>query len=146
MSFEELGISSWLQKTLIDCKISEPTPVQCACIEPALEGRDVLACAKTGSGKTAAFALPILEKLALDPYGVFAVVLTPTRELASQIADQFKLFGTNMKVRVELVTGGIDQTTQRSVKNPATLGHTVGASLFAQLPLINCADKDTTTV
>ena len=75
-------------------------------------GRDILACSKTGSGKTASFALPILERLAEDPYGVFAVVLTPTRELASQIADQFKLFGTNMNVRVELVTGGMDQNRQ----------------------------------
>jgi len=75
-------------------------------------GRDILACSKTGSGKTASFALPILERLAEDPYGVFAVVLTPTRELASQIADQFKLFGTNMNVRVELVTGGMDQNKQ----------------------------------
>ena len=75
-------------------------------------GRDILACSKTGSGKTASFALPILQKLSEDPYGVFCVVLTPTRELASQIADQFKLFGTNLKVRVELVTGGQDQTKQ----------------------------------
>lgn len=113
MSFEELGISPWLLKTLVDCKLDSPTEVQAACIKPTLDGQDILACAKTGSGKTAAFALPILEKLSIDPYGVFAVVLTPTRELASQIADQFKLFGTNMKVRVELVTGGMDQTQQR---------------------------------
>jgi ATP-dependent RNA helicase DDX49/DBP8 len=113
MTFAELGLSVWLQKTLEDCKLDSPTDVQSACISPILEGKDILACAKTGSGKTAAFALPILEKLSVDPYGVFAVVLTPTRELASQIADQFKLFGTNIKVRVELVTGGMDQTKQR---------------------------------
>lgn len=112
MSFSELGISKWLLKTLDDCKILSPTEVQKACIKPTLEGRDILACSKTGSGKTASFALPILERLAEDPYGVFAVVLTPTRELASQIADQFKLFGTNMNVRVELVTGGMDQNKQ----------------------------------
>lgn len=113
MSFEDLGLSPWLLKTLSDCKLETPTDVQSACIAPALEGRDILACAKTGSGKTAAFALPILEKLSIDPYGVFAIILTPTRELASQIADQFKLFGNNIKVRVELVTGGSDQTKQR---------------------------------
>lgn len=112
MSFSELGISKWLLKTLDDCKILSPTEVQKACIKPTLEGRDILACSKTGSGKTASFALPILERLAEDPYGVFAIVLTPTRELASQIADQFKLFGTNMNVRVELVTGGMDQNKQ----------------------------------
>ena len=71
-----------------------------------------MACSKTGSGKTAAFALPILEKLAEDPYGVFAVVLTPTRELALQISEQFKLFGKGVNVRVELITGGMDSTTQ----------------------------------
>ena len=76
------------------------------------KGRDILACSKTGSGKTAAFALPILEKLAEDPYGVFAVVLTPTRELALQISEQFKLFGKGVNVRVELITGGMDSTTQ----------------------------------
>ena len=81
-------------------------------MQPTLEGRDILACSKTGSGKTAAFALPILEKLAEDPYGVFCVVLTPTRELALQISEQFKLFGKGMNVRVELVTGGMDSTTQ----------------------------------
>ena len=77
-----------------------------------VKGRDILACSKTGSGKTAAFALPILEKLAEDPYGVFAVVLTPTRELALQISEQFKLFGKGVNVRVELITGGMDSTTQ----------------------------------
>jgi len=112
MSFSELGISPWLIKTLDDCGLKNPTPVQSECIVPTLEGRDILACSKTGSGKTASFALPILQKLSEDPYGVFCVVLTPTRELASQIADQFKLFGTNLKVRVELVTGGQDQTKQ----------------------------------
>ena len=76
------------------------------------QGRDILACSKTGSGKTAAFALPILEKLAEDPYGVFGVVLTPTRELALQISEQFKLFGKGVNVRVELVTGGMDSTAQ----------------------------------
>merc|ERR1711892_1307812 len=85
---------------LAECAITAPTEVQRACIQPTLEGRDILACSKTGSGKTAAFALPILEKLAEDPYGVFGVVLTPTRELALQISEQFKLFGKGVNVRV----------------------------------------------
>ena len=112
MTFEDLGLSKWLVKTLSDCAITSPTDVQSATMQPTLEGRDILACSKTGSGKTAAFALPILEKLAEDPYGVFCVVLTPTRELALQISEQFKLFGKGMNVRVELVTGGMDSTTQ----------------------------------
>jgi len=112
MSFGDLGISEWLLKTLKECGITEPSPVQLACIGPTLEGKDILACSKTGSGKTASFALPILQKLSEDPYGVFGVVLTPTRELALQISDQFKLFGVNLNVRVELVTGGVDSTNQ----------------------------------
>ena len=73
--FTELGISEWLVSTLKEIGITKPTEVQSACIEPALNGRDVLACSKTGSGKTAAFALPVLQKLSEDPYGVFCVVL-----------------------------------------------------------------------
>ena len=84
MSFGDLGISEWLLKTLKECGITEPSPVQSACIGPTLDGKDILACSKTGSGKTASFALPILQKLSEDPYGVFCVVLTPTRELALQ--------------------------------------------------------------
>lgn len=112
MSFGDLGISEWLLKTLKECGITEPSAVQSACIGPTLDGKDILACSKTGSGKTASFALPILQKLSEDPYGVFGVVLTPTRELALQISDQFKLFGINLNVRVELVTGGVDSTNQ----------------------------------
>ena len=69
-------------------------------------GRDCIGCAKTGSGKTAAFALPILQKLSEDPYGIYALVLTPTRELAFQIGDQFKALGKPIQVRVTVVTGG----------------------------------------
>lgn len=69
-------------------------------------GKDCIGCAKTGSGKTAAFALPILHRLSEDPYGIFALVLTPTRELAFQIGDQFKALGKPMNVRVTVITGG----------------------------------------
>lgn len=71
-----------------------------------LTGKDCIGCAKTGSGKTAAFALPILHRLSEDPYGIFALILTPTRELAFQIGDQFKALGKPMNVRVTVVTGG----------------------------------------
>lgn len=65
--------------------INKPTPIQQHCIIPILEGRDCVGAAKTGSGKTFAFALPILQKLSDDPYGIFALVLTPTHELAYQV-------------------------------------------------------------
>ncbi len=70
-------------------------------------GRDVIGRAKTGSGKTAAFAVPILQELALDPFGIFALVLTPTRELAFQIADQFKALGLPLSLETAVVVGGL---------------------------------------
>src|SRR5690242_8939598 len=69
-------------------------------------GADVLGRAKTGSGKTAAFALPILQKLSQDPFGIFAIVLTPTRELAFQIAEQFRAFGATFGLKDTVVVGG----------------------------------------
>jgi ATP-dependent RNA helicase DDX49/DBP8 len=73
----------------------------------------VIGCAHTGSGKTACFALPILEKLAKDPFGIFGICLTPTRELAYQIAEQFKVFAAqNLNLRVAVITGGIDMMKQ----------------------------------
>ena len=84
-SFEDLGLAKSL---LVSCRALElrhPTRVQFGCIPPILKGRDVVACARTGTGKTGAFALPILSKLSMDPYGNFALVLSPTRELAFQV-------------------------------------------------------------
>ncbi|CAN0009958.1 unnamed protein product, partial [Discosporangium mesarthrocarpum] len=72
-----------------------------------MNGKDVLGCAETGSGKTAAFALPILHELSKDPYGIFAVVLTPTRELAVQISEQFGALGALMGLRQAVVIGGV---------------------------------------
>lgn len=66
--------------------IHQPTPIQINCIPHILAGGDCIGCAKTGSGKTLAFALPILQKLCEDPYGIFAVIVTPTRELAFQVS------------------------------------------------------------
>ena len=66
-----------------------------------------MGCAKTGSGKTAAFALPILQKISMDPYGIFCLVLTPTRELAYQIADQFRVLGKPIGLRDSVIVGGM---------------------------------------
>ena len=66
--------------------IKKPTPIQENCIPAILDGKDCVGCAKTGSGKTLAFALPIVQKLSEDPYGIFALILTPTRELAFQVS------------------------------------------------------------
>ena len=78
-SFKELGLSPWLLQALGGVNIREPTDIQANCITPILKGRDIIGSAQTGSGKTAAFALPILQKFSEDPYGVYAVILTPTR-------------------------------------------------------------------
>ncbi|XP_031557793.1 probable ATP-dependent RNA helicase DDX49 isoform X2 [Actinia tenebrosa] len=92
--------------------IKKPTEIQINCVPPIIAGRDCIGCAKTGSGKTAAFALPILQKLCEDPYGIFAVVLTPTRELALQIADQFKVLGQPIGLKSCVIIGGMDMMKQ----------------------------------
>ncbi|KAJ2356096.1 putative RNA helicase [Coemansia sp. RSA 2618] len=110
--FSDLGLDSWLTETLRAMSINEPTEIQRACIGPILKGRDVIGGAKTGSGKTAAFALPILQALSEDPFGVFAVVLTPTRELAVQIAEQFGVLGKGVNLRVTVAIGGVSMVDQ----------------------------------
>ena len=89
-----------------------PTPVQRACIPAALAGRDCIGIAHTGSGKTAAFALPLLQHLAAEPYGVFALVMTPTRELAVQIGEQFRALSAGFTLRVAVCVGGEDAGRQ----------------------------------
>ena len=78
-TFKALGLNDWLCGVCQSLGMARPTQVQQGCVPAILSGRDVIGLAQTGSGKTAAFALPILQKLASDPYGVFATVLTPTR-------------------------------------------------------------------
>lgn len=78
-TFKSLGVTDWLCNVCKSLGITKPTQVQVGCIPAILEGKDVIGTAQTGSGKTAAFALPILQQLAHDPYGVYALVLTPTR-------------------------------------------------------------------
>ncbi|KAF8897484.1 P-loop containing nucleoside triphosphate hydrolase protein [Infundibulicybe gibba] len=111
-SFASFGISQPLQDALAAMSIRTPTEVQIACIPPLLAGRDCIGNAKTGSGKTIAFALPILHKLSQDPYGIFALVLTPTRELAFQISEQFAVLGSSLNARTAVVVGGMDMMAQ----------------------------------
>ena len=112
-TFEEMGVSKWILHQLDGLGIRQPSAVQAACIPAVLAGRDCVGIAKTGQGKTLAFAVPILQQLAVDPYGVFAVVLTPTRELAAQIGDSFRSLGrAGMNLREVVVTGGRDTIKQ----------------------------------
>nr|CAG31485.1 hypothetical protein RCJMB04_6o15 [Gallus gallus] len=111
-AFRELGLAPWLVEQARQMGLSRPTPVQASCIPPILQGRDCLGCAKTGSGKTAAFVLPVLQVLSEDPYGIFCLVLTPTRELAYQIAEQFRVLGKPLGLKDCVVVGGLDMVAQ----------------------------------
>lgn len=89
MNFADLGLSEALLKALIDQEYTTPTPIQAQAIPPILQGKDIMASAQTGTGKTAGFTLPLLQKLAMQPRATGnhtrALVLTPTRELAAQV-------------------------------------------------------------
>ncbi|ORX64447.1 P-loop containing nucleoside triphosphate hydrolase protein [Linderina pennispora] len=104
-SFADLGLDPWLVDTLGAMSISEPTEIQRACIPPILVGHDAIGGAKTGSGKTAAFASRSCRSL-------FALVLTPTRELAYQIAEQFNVLGKGVNIKVTVAIGGMDMVKQ----------------------------------
>lgn len=112
-TFSDLGLCDWVCKSALSMGFRRPTDIQKACIPAVLEGRDVMGCAETGSGKTAAFALPILQDLSQDPYGIFCVVLTPTRELALQISEQFNALGAPMALRTTVIIGGVSIMDQR---------------------------------
>ncbi|XP_078437125.1 RNA helicase 36 [Wolffia australiana] len=112
LTFADLGLCNWAIATCKELKMKRPTPVQQHCIPRILAGDDVLGLAETGSGKTAAFALPILQRLAEDRFGVFALVVTPTRELAYQLAMQFRALGSSLEVKCAVVVGGLDMITQ----------------------------------
>ncbi|KAH0817653.1 hypothetical protein GEV33_005138 [Tenebrio molitor] len=106
-SFKDLELNPWLVRQCASIGVKTPTPIQTNCIPQILKGKDCIGAAKTGSGKTLAFALPIIQKLCEDPYGIFALILTPTRELAYQIADQFAVMGKAMNLRHCVIVGGM---------------------------------------
>ncbi|GJN33207.1 hypothetical protein PR202_gb21780 [Eleusine coracana subsp. coracana] len=111
-TFADLGLSQWLVDSCDALGMRRPTAVQRRCIPRALAGEDVLGIAETGSGKTAAFALPILHRLGEDPYGVAALALAPTRELAAQLAEQFRALGAQLGLRCLAAIGGFDSLAQ----------------------------------
>jgi len=112
-SFSELNLSPSLKERLITAKFSTPTPVQAAAIPQALEGKDVIATAQTGTGKTLAFLLPIMEKLG-QPHtpGIAALVLVPTRELAMQVVAQYNALRSKQSQPAGLVVGGLPEGRQ----------------------------------
>ncbi|KDN36795.1 hypothetical protein RSAG8_10577, partial [Rhizoctonia solani AG-8 WAC10335] len=111
-TFDSLGLITPLLDALKQVGYSKPTDIQVGVIPHALEGKDVIGVAETGSGKTAAFALPILQKLWDEPRGLFACILAPTRELAYQISQQFEALGSAIGVRCATIVGGMDMMSQ----------------------------------
>ncbi len=121
MGFEHLGLCDSIVRAADKAGYETPTPIQTKSIPPILEGRDMLGCAQTGTGKTAAFAMPILHTLSSTEASgktkrsrrpIRALVLSPTRELAAQIGDSFRVYGKRTKIRQTVVFGGVSQHPQ----------------------------------
>ena len=115
MKFKNLGLAPDLLRAVEDAGYDAPTPIQREAIPPALEGRDVLGCAQTGTGKTAAFSLPLLQRLdksAGDVAALRALVLTPTRELAAQIGASFETYGKHLDLWHTVIFGGVKEKPQ----------------------------------
>ncbi len=117
IKFEDLPLAESLQRTLRKQDYTTPTPIQAQSIPAQLEGRDLIGCAQTGTGKTAAFALPILHHISESPKPLRrgrarTLVLTPTRELAIQVGKSFSTYGANLRLRHALVYGGVSQRPQ----------------------------------
>ncbi|GGH13612.1 DEAD/DEAH box helicase [Paenibacillus segetis] len=128
MTFKELNIIPAILKALSNENYTKPTPIQEQAIPPVLAGRDLLGCAQTGTGKTAAFAVPIIQLLSQQQSGkpnhrhVRSLILTPTRELALQIIDSFQAYGKYTGLRCCAVFGGVSQISQeRSLKQGADI-------------------------
>jgi len=118
MSFETFGLRPEILRAVAEKNYTVPTPIQVKAIPFVLEGKDLLGCAQTGTGKTAAFALPILHRLQASPRNgngrrpIRTLVLTPTRELASQIAESFGAYGKYTGLKHAIVFGGVNQHPQ----------------------------------
>ena len=106
MRFDELALDERIAASIAELGFEETTPIQAEAITPLLEGRDIIGQARTGSGKTAAFGLPLLERVKHTPKGVRALVLAPTRELALQVTDALRSYSKGLPVRLVSVYGG----------------------------------------
>ncbi len=133
MLFKNLNIIEPIQKALKTEGYTEPTPIQAKAIPPLFEGRDLIGCAQTGTGKTAAFAIPILQGLAEEYRNtkgkrqIKSLILAPTRELAIQIGDSFKAYGKYLNLKTLVVYGGVSQ-------HPQTRSLTSGVDILVATP------------
>ncbi|MCB1678749.1 MAG: DEAD/DEAH box helicase [Halioglobus sp.] len=111
MTFDELGLSAPLLRAVTEKGYSEPSPIQAQAIPAVLAGRDIMAAAQTGTGKTAGFTLPILhllhERPPLHPHRIRALIITPTRELAAQVAESVATYGAHLPLKSAVVFGGV---------------------------------------
>ncbi len=117
VSFSDLDLIQPIQRAVCAENYTTPTPIQAQAIPHLLRGRDLMGCAQTGTGKTAAFALPILQRLTNDarplrPRSPRALILTPTRELAAQIRDSFVVYGRHLRISGTVIYGGVSQNPQ----------------------------------
>src|SRR3989339_1558733 len=113
MTFQQLNLIEPLQKALAQQGYTTPTPIQLKSIPDLLAGRDLIGIAQTGTGKTAAFVLPILQRMTEKyPRVVRVLVLAPTRELAAQIGDSFAVYGQFLKFKHTVIFGGVGQGAQ----------------------------------
>ena len=116
MTFNELNLSAPVLRAVAQAGYESPSPIQAAAIPPVLAGRDLMGCAQTGTGKTAAFALPMLDRLTASAPrkkgAIRALILTPTRELALQIGESFEAYGRYLTLRSTVIFGGVGQAPQ----------------------------------
>ena len=115
MAFSALGLDQRILKAIQEIGYTEPTPIQAAAIPPILAGQDIVGIAQTGTGKTAAFTLPLLTKIAAAPVprqGISALILAPTRELVVQIDENVRGYAKHVPVRIALVYGGVGERPQ----------------------------------
>ncbi len=120
MAFDDLGLSPELLRSVSEAGYNEPTPIQGKAIPVALQGRDLLGCAQTGTGKTAAFTLPMIDILAGGKAKARmprSLIITPTRELAMQIAENFEIYGKHHKLTHALLIGGVSMGDQEKALN-----------------------------
>ena len=115
MSFEKLGVMKPLLEAIEDLGYENPTTIQTRAIPLVLQKKDIFATAQTGTGKTAAFALPLLQRLRKpqEGKGVRAVILSPTRELSIQIYEDLQKYAKNMKIKIMILVGGKDLAKQK---------------------------------
>lgn len=143
-NFHDLGLRQELLRAIVESGYETPTPIQTQAIPALLEGQDVLGQAQTGTGKTAAFSLPMLHQLDTNAHGVQVLVMTPTRELASQVCDTIFQYGKHLDIRVLPVYGGTSY--DRQINRLKRGVHIVVGTPGRTLDLINRGALDLSTV